>query len=138
MSVTRKVFFYFPKCQTENPVVYHLVKDYDLVVNLFRAKVNAEEEGYLVLDLTGEQERIDAAVAWVESQGVEVRTNSKGLSWNRDRCTGCGNCLTHCPTGALYRIDSQTQEVAFDGEKCVECLSCIENCPFGACTSFEL
>jgi len=135
---TRKVFFYFPQCQTETPVVTHLVRDYDLEVNIFRAKVNAEEEGYLVLDLTGEQDRIDRAVAYVESLGVEVRTRNKGLSWNRDRCTGCGNCLPHCPTGALYRTDMVTMDISFEGEKCVECLSCIDNCPFGACSSFEI
>ncbi|MDC7223503.1 MAG: 4Fe-4S binding protein [Spirochaetales bacterium] len=132
---TRKVFFYFPQCQTETPLVYHFVKDYDLKVNLFRAKVNAEEEGYLVLDLTGEQEQIDRAIHYAESLGVQVRTNNKGLSWNRERCTGCSNCLPHCPTGALYR-EEESRVVAFDGDKCVECLACVDNCPFGACTSF--
>jgi L-aspartate semialdehyde sulfurtransferase ferredoxin len=131
---TQKVSLYFPKCQTETPVVYHLVKDYDLKVNIFRAKVNAEEEGYLILDLTGEKEPIDRGISYIKSLGVEVRTNNKGLNWDVDRCTGCGNCLPHCPTSALYR-DEESRAVAFDGDKCVECLSCIDNCPFSACTS---
>ncbi len=132
---TQKVSLYFPKCQTETPVVYHLVKDYDLEVNIFRAKVNAEEEGYLILDLTGGQERLDRAMEYLNSLGVQVRTSEKGLSWNPDRCTGCGNCLPHCPTGALYRTDRLTMDVAFNGDKCIECFACIDNCPFDACSS---
>ena len=52
--MTKKVLLLFPKSETEKPIVYHLVKDYDLEVNIFRAKVTADEFGYLVLDLTGD------------------------------------------------------------------------------------
>ena len=52
-TVTKKLMLYFPECETEKPIVYHLVKDYDLVVNIFRAIVTPEEEGFLVLDVTG-------------------------------------------------------------------------------------
>ena len=41
MIVTHKYFLKFPKCETETPIVYHLVKDYDLEVNIFRAKVTS-------------------------------------------------------------------------------------------------
>ena len=132
---TQKVFLYFPECQTDTPVVYHLVKDYDLKVNIFRAKVNANEEGYLVLDLAGDKEKIDSAIDYIRTMNVEVRTNQKGLYWDESRCTGCSNCLPHCPTNALYMKDRITMEIAFDSNKCVECLSCIDNCPFGACSS---
>lgn len=132
---THKIFLYFPQCRTDTPIVYHLVKEFDLMVNIFRAKVNADEEGYLVLDLSGDQERIDQALAYIESENIEVRSNNKGLYWDRDKCTGCTNCLPHCPTGALYIKDRATMEVSFDGDKCVECLSCLDNCPFGACSS---
>ena len=68
--ITRKLFLHFPKCETEKPIVYHLVKDYHLIINIFRAKVTADEEGYLVLDVTGEE-----------------------------ACIECLNCLDNCPFG---------------------------------------
>ena len=43
-------------------IIYHLVKDYNLVVNVFRARITPEEEGYLVLDVTGTQRDIDKAM----------------------------------------------------------------------------
>ena len=44
-TVTKKLLLFFPKCECEKPIIYHLVKDYNLVVNVFRAKVTPEEEG---------------------------------------------------------------------------------------------
>ena len=133
--VTRKLMLYFPKSETEKPIVYHLVKDYDLVVNIFRAKVTPEEYGYLVLDVTGTEENIQRSLEFVRGFNVRVNEASVGVSWNADKCTHCGNCLPHCPTHALAVADPKTRRVAFDAKTCVECLSCLKNCPFGACAS---
>ena len=46
---TKKFCLFFPKTETEKPIIYHLVKDFDLVINIFRAKITAEEEGYMVI-----------------------------------------------------------------------------------------
>ena len=133
--VTRKLMLFFPKCECEKPIIYHLVKDYGLVVNIFRAKVTPEEEGYLVLDVTGTDEEIEKALAFVRTFNVTVNFAGKGLIWNKERCTHCGACLTHCPTHALHLPTRATREVAFDDEKCIECLACIRVCPFNACAS---
>jgi len=134
-TVTQKLMLWFHKCECEKPIIYHLVKDYDLIVNIFRAKVTPEEEGYLVLDVTGTQEQIDRAVAYIRNFNVTVNHAAKGVTWDADRCTHCGNCLTHCPTEALHIADRETMTVEFDEAKCIECLACIPICPFGACAS---
>jgi ferredoxin len=133
--VTRKMMLFFPKCECEKPILYHLVKDYDLVVNVFRAKVTPEEEGYLVLDVTGSEEDIARAMEWVRTFNVTINTAGKGVTWDEKRCTHCGACLTHCPTQALHVADAATRRIAFDEQKCIECLGCIRVCPFGACAS---
>lgn len=134
-TVTRKLMLFFPKCECEKPIIYHLVKDYDLVVNVFRAKVTPEEEGYLVLDVTGTDERIEEALAFVRTFDVTINRAGKGVTWDESRCTHCGQCVVHCPTNALHFVDAKTREVAFDEQKCIECLACIPVCPFGACAS---
>ena len=133
--ITQKLFLHFPKCETEKPIVYHLVKDYNLIINIFRAKVTPEEEGYLVLDITGEPEAIKQALDFVKTFNVSIYPVNKGVRWDAQRCTHCGNCITHCPTGALHIKDPATREIAFCEDKCVECLACIRNCPYNACTS---
>ena len=132
---TKRLLLYFPKSETEKPIVYHLVKDYGLVVNIFRAKVTPEEFGYLVLDVSGTEEEIGRAVQWVRTLNVTVNETGVGVEWSAQKCTHCGNCLPHCPTDALRIADPATRRIVFDPSQCVECLACIPNCPFGACSS---
>ncbi|HUS92292.1 MAG TPA: 4Fe-4S dicluster domain-containing protein [Phycisphaerae bacterium] len=134
-AVTKKLLLWFPKCECEAPIIYHLVRDYNLIVNVFRAKVTPEEEGYLVLDVTGTEADIDKALDYVRTFNVTINYTGKGVTWDQDRCTSCGNCLTHCPTKALYVPDRKTMAVAFDETQCIECLACIRICPFDACAS---
>ena len=133
--ITKKYFLYFPKCETEKPIVYHLVKDYNLMVNIFRAKVTPEEEGYLVVDMTGTEKEIARGIEYIKTFKVSVNEQSIGLRWDADLCTHCTNCLPHCPTNALAIADQRTMAVSFDASKCIECMNCIANCPFSACTS---
>lgn len=132
---TRKVFLHFPKCETEKPIVHNLVKEFDLEVNILRAKVTPEEEGYLVLDLAGESEHINKALEYVKTFNVKVNETEKGLIHSRQKCTSCGVCVSHCPVKALHIPNRATMEVRFNADTCVECLQCIEICPFGACSS---
>jgi ferredoxin len=134
-TVTKKLMLFFPRCECEKPIIYHLVKDYNLVVNVYRAKVTPEEEGYLVLDVTGIEEDIQRAMDFVKTFNVTINYTGKGVTWDKDRCTHCGHCITHCPTNAIYIADTATREVAYNEADCIECLECIRVCPFDACAS---
>ena len=133
--ITRKLMFYFPRCECDKPIIYHLVKDHNLVVNVFRAKVTPEEEGYLVLDVTGTEEGIQAGIDFVKTFNVTVNQTGKGVLREEKCCSHCGYCVPYCPTEALVFADRKTREVAYDENKCIECLACIRICPYGACTS---
>lgn len=134
-TVTKKLMLFFPKCECEKPIIYHLVKDHNLIVNIFRAKVTPEEEGYLVLDVTGTEKDIQQGMAFVKTFNVDINYTGKGVTRDEDGCTHCGHCITHCPTGALHIADKATREVVYNEEKCIECLACIRVCPFGECSS---
>jgi len=133
--ITKKIYLYFPKSETEKPIVYQLVKDYDLIVNIFRAKVTPEEEGYLSLEVTGTQKNLDRAFAFLTTFDVVIHAGNKGMHWDESRCVHCCACVVHCPTAALSIIDRPTRTVDFDEESCIECLACVAACPFGACSS---
>jgi len=133
--MTKRILLTYPADVSEKPVITYLVRDYDLEVNIFRAMVNKKEEGYMVLDLVGEEDKISAGVQYLKDIHVQVSESRRGLQWNQEKCTSCGNCLTHCPTEALYIPDRATMEVNFEGSRCIECLACTKNCPFGACSS---
>ena len=61
----------FPAELVQKPLIYHLVKDFDIVTNIRRADVRADH-GWCVLELEGPPERLEAAVAWLERQGVTI------------------------------------------------------------------
>ena len=55
MVISRRVVLHFPPSLVDQPIVVRLVKDYELEFNLLKASVMPDEEGFLVLDLTGEE-----------------------------------------------------------------------------------
>ena len=61
----------FPEDQATQPVIYHIVKDFDVVPCIRRASIE-NHFGWMILSLTGEQAQIDAAIAYLTSIGVEV------------------------------------------------------------------
>lgn len=134
-TVTKKLMLYFPKCECEKPIIYHMVKDHNLIVNVYRAKVTPEEEGYLVLDVTGTEEEIQGAIEFVKTFNVTVSYTGKGVIRDEVRCAHCGYCIPYCPTGALQIENSATRQVTYNEFECIECLACLRICPFGAFTS---
>jgi ferredoxin len=134
-TVTKKLMLYFPLCECDQPIIYHLVKDHNLVVNVFRAKVTPEEYGYLVLDVKGTEEDIQKGMDWVKSFNVTINYSGKGVIRDKEGCTHCGHCITHCPSGALHIPDITTREVVYNEMECIECLACIKVCPYQACAS---
>ncbi|MBL6990862.1 MAG: 4Fe-4S binding protein [Bacteriovoracaceae bacterium] len=130
---TKRLLLNFPKDAVSTPMVYHLVKDYDLNINIYRAKIT-EEKGYLVLEVGGLDEKIQQAIKFIRDSNIEVNEKDNGIHWDEDKCVHCGNCIPHCPTKSLY-LDRQTMKTCFDESICIECSSCLSNCPYKACTS---
>ncbi|NMA42791.1 MAG: 4Fe-4S binding protein [Oligosphaeraceae bacterium] len=133
--ITKKLLLHFPTCETEKPIVYQLVKDYGLMINIFAAKVTQDQEGFLVLDITGTEEDMDRGMDYVRGFGVTIREVDSGIVHDLELCTHCGNCLSHCPTKALHIADRRSMKVEFDKTLCIACMACVANCPYSACTA---
>lgn len=63
----------FPEELVDRPMVYEMVKAYDVVPNIRRANVEAHS-GWVILELTGERDQLDAAIAYLENLGCTVNT----------------------------------------------------------------
>ncbi|MDD4170513.1 MAG: NIL domain-containing protein [Desulfotomaculaceae bacterium] len=126
---SKKVVLRFGEDISENPIIYHLAKDYDLIFNILRANVNPNKEGTVVLELSGEQ--YEEGLAFLKSQGVRVQPLAENVTRNEAKCTSCGACTAICPTGALY-VDRPSMEVGFNSDKCVVCTICLKVCPVRA------
>ena len=128
MAVSRRIVLRFPKRLVDRPIVYRLVKDYDLKFNILKANFTPEEEGLMVLEITGEQEDYDKGVRYLTKSGLKIQSLSQDVFRNEERCTHCGACITMCPTDA-FELDPRTRRVNFYNDKCVACGQCIKACP---------
>ena len=68
----RRVRLLYPPTLVNIPVIYQLIKQFDLTINILGARINPEE-GWVDLQVSGHGEVIQKAVAWLNSQGIEVK-----------------------------------------------------------------
>ncbi|HVJ95711.1 MAG TPA: NIL domain-containing protein [Acidimicrobiia bacterium] len=66
-----KLFVSFPEELVERPIVYDIVKQFDVIPNIRRAGVEAHS-GWIIFELSGPADKRDAAVAYLESLGCIV------------------------------------------------------------------
>ena len=126
--VSKKIVIRFPKRMVDRPIIYKLVKDYDLEFNILKASITPEQEGLMVLELKGTQAEYDKGIEFLLKGGVQIQSLGQDVTRNEERCTHCGACVTVCPAGAFV-VDNKTQIVAFDNAKCIACGLCIPACP---------
>ena len=133
--ISKKIVLKSPPKLVDKPIVCKLVKDFNLTFNILRARVTPREEGELVIELQGLKEKYAEGIKYLKDLGVKIQPLSQDVTRDEERCTHCGQCVSHCPTGALRIGNEATREVVYNEADCIECLACIRVCPFGACTS---
>jgi NAD-dependent dihydropyrimidine dehydrogenase PreA subunit len=123
----------FPPRQSLKPIIYHLVKDYDIVPNILRAQIHPAQEGRMVVEITGRRDDLIDGIAFLEGQGLSVSEAASDIRLDEEKCVACGLCTAVCKPGALT-LDPVTWELVFDKDKCVYCEACVIACPRRAIT----
>lgn len=128
---TERLVLHFPKDVANKPVVVNLVRKFDLDFNILKAAITPDEEGIMVLEITGESQKFLEGIEYLKNIGVSLQPLSRDVKWLEERCVHCGYCVNYCPTGALS-MNGETYLVSFDSQKCTTCGICVEICPFKA------
>ncbi|MFH0839803.1 MAG: NIL domain-containing protein [Candidatus Omnitrophota bacterium] len=126
--ISKRIVLTFPHNLLDQPVVYKLVKEYNLIFNILQAKVTPKEEGLLILELSGNESDYENGLKYLLGLDVKIQPLSKDVIRIEEKCTHCGACVVICPTEALV-IDKKTRKVIFDSEKCIACELCVKPCP---------
>lgn len=61
----------FPEHLIDEPLVYNLGREFDVVTNIRRANVE-ENVAWVILEVTGDEPEVGRAVTWLAERGVEV------------------------------------------------------------------
>ena len=125
---SKRIVLKFPHRLVDQPIVYKMVKDFDLEFNILKASITPREEGLMVLELKGLDANMEKALKYAKSLGVTTQLLSKDIKRDELKCTHCGACVPMCPTGALV-TDPLNRKVLFYDTKCIACELCIKACP---------
>jgi ferredoxin len=127
----RRVVLSFPPQLIDQAVTYRLIKDFDLMINIMRARITPKEQGRLVVEITGKKPALDAGINYLKEVGVEIQPLAQDVRWHEERCVHCTACVSVCPPKAL-ELDRAKMEVSFKKDKCIACELCLPVCPYQA------
>ena len=131
-SVYRRIYFIrYPKEISNKPIIYRLIKEYDVEVNILRANILPQREGILIIEMAGARPNIKEGLEYLTQLGVSIERLATRIRRDEDRCFQCGACTGVCPVDALY-IRRQDMAVLFDADKCTGCSQCVLICPVRA------
>jgi ABC-type methionine transport system ATPase subunit len=68
---TRTLRLKYPPSLLRQPILYRLIKQTDLAVNIQQARITLEE-GWLEVELKGDDAQIQFALDWLRQEGIEI------------------------------------------------------------------
>lgn len=68
---TQRLELTFPEKLIKKPIIYELIRENNVIPNIRRANVD-EDFGWMVLELSGEDEDLEQAFRHLEDLGIEI------------------------------------------------------------------
>lgn len=66
-----RLFLSFPENLVDQPIIYEAVRQFDVVPNIRRANVEAHS-GWVILEVSGDDARVESAIEFFRESGVSV------------------------------------------------------------------
>lgn len=61
----------FPEQLIQEPIIWRLGRQYDIITNVRRANVE-DTVGWILLEVEGTEEALDQGIAWLTEMGIQV------------------------------------------------------------------
>ncbi|MEK6200893.1 MAG: 4Fe-4S binding protein [Desulfobulbaceae bacterium] len=127
----RIYILHLTKNTSNEPIIYPLVKQYDVEFNILQADILPQRDGFMILELKGSKANVVKGLEYLEDRGVKVERLAASVRRDDDKCFQCGVCTGVCPVGALS-LRRPDMAVLFDADKCTGCSLCVPICPVRA------
>jgi ferredoxin len=131
----KRIILRFKRNTIDKPIVYKLVKDYDLIFNILRANILPRAESMMVMEIEGTDENFNKGIEYLRGLNIDIEPIEQDINRDEEKCVHCGVCTSVCAPDALH-IERKTMRVDFDYEKCVACELCVRVCPVKAMNVF--
>lgn len=112
----------------DEPIIYNLIKRFDVKVNILRAEISPGNEGSMLVEIDSEPDKVTAAKKYLEKQAVRMIPIAQSLGFNQEACMNCGACTAVCFSGCLT-IGEPDWTLQVDRSKCIACGLCVKACP---------
>ena len=126
--LSKRFVLTFPPAQTGEPIMYNLIRKYDIMVNIVKADITPGKVGHLVMEMTGPSKMLKEGMTYIRQQNVDCEPIDKKIYYDNEKCIHCGACTSVCFAGALT-LRKDNAELSFEPEKCVVCELCLKSCP---------
>ena len=73
---TRRVYLTYAETNVEDPLIYEMGHKFKVVTNVRIASIS-KDIGLVALQVDGEEDEVEKALAWIESKGVKVEPIEK-------------------------------------------------------------
>ncbi len=134
----KRIILRFKKDTIDKPIVYRLVKDYNLVFNILRANISPKAESLMVMEIEGTEGNFKKGMKYLKSLDIDTEPMEQDINRDEAKCVHCGLCTSVCAPEALYIRDRKFMKVEFDYNRCIACELCVKVCPVKAMNvSFE-
>lgn len=95
MKKVRFIWEFPPEC-SDKPLTYHLVKDYDLRINILRGTITAGKEGKLLVEVEADEKNIEQGLDFLRGEGIRIKLMSQQVVLDKEQCVHCGACTAVC------------------------------------------
>lgn len=126
-NIKQMVLFNFPKEESGEAITYDLIINFQLKINILRASIDFNAQGFLLIEMEGPKSVIQKAISYAKDKKVDVTIIESAININKKKCVDCGACTAVCVVDALY-LDDQSK-LCFDKNKCLDCKLCVSACP---------
>jgi hypothetical protein len=76
--IHERYYLSYPRTLIKEPILYQLVKKFDLIFNIRGASVS-EDMGLVAVEFEGSSDQIERAIGWLRQTGVTVEPIEKNV-----------------------------------------------------------
>ncbi len=76
--IHERYYLSYPRALIKEPILYQLVKKFDLIFSIRGASVS-EEMGLVAIEFEGSSDQIESALTWLRNTGVTVEPIEKNV-----------------------------------------------------------